>query len=236
MAVHGVNAVLELLRSETPVERVLLHPGPRTGAIRDLARHRAVPCDPADRAALDRAAGTPAHQGAVALGVRFGWAAIEDLETPDCRGALCLDGVQDPRNLGASLRSARAAGVGGVVLPQDRSAGITPVVAVASAGTVFGLRIARVPNLVRAMAALKAAGYWTIGLAADATVALWQLEAPPRPALVVGGEGEGLRPLVRRACDFEAAIPMAAGVESLNVSVAAGVALFELRRRGAFGP
>jgi 23S rRNA (guanosine2251-2'-O)-methyltransferase len=232
IVVHGVNAVLELLRSETPLERVLVQPGARTAAVGEAARRRGVACATADRGLLDRTAGSPDHQGAVAVGVRVRWATLEDIAVPSCRGALCLDGVQDPRNLGAILRSARAAGIGGVVLPQDRSAGVTPVVAVSSAGAVFGLAIARVPNLVRAMEGLKTAGFWTVGLAGDARTSLWDLDVPQRPALVVGGEGEGLRPLVRRTCDFEASIPMAAGVESLNVSVATGVALFELRRRG----
>lgn len=232
IVVYGVNAVSELLRSETPVERVLMHPGPRTGALAALARRRGVGCGTADRAALDRSAGTHHHQGAVALGVRVRWAALEDLAAPSCRSALCLDGVQDPRNLGAILRSARAAGVDGVVLPRDRSVGITAVVVAASAGTVFGLRIVRVPNLVRALEILKTGGFWTVGLAAEAADRLWDVDVPARPALVVGGEGEGLRPLVRRHCDFQVSIPMAAGVESLNVSVASAVALFELRRRG----
>jgi 23S rRNA (guanosine2251-2'-O)-methyltransferase len=142
-----------------------------------------------------------------------------------------VDNVQDPRNLGALLRTARAAGAGGVVLPRDRSVGVTSVVAVASAGTLFGLPIVRVPNLVRAMNSLKAFGFWLVGLVPSSPRSLFELDAPDRVALVVGSEGSGLRPLVQRTCDLEVAIPMAPGVESLNVSVAAGVALFELRRR-----
>jgi 23S rRNA (guanosine2251-2'-O)-methyltransferase len=105
------------------------------------------------------------------------------------------------------------------------------VVVSASAGTLFGLRVARVPNLVRAMGLLRDAGYWLVGLVPDAPTSLYDLDLPSRIALIVGGEGGGLRQLVRRTCDFEGRIPMAAGVESLNVSVATGVALFELRRR-----
>jgi 23S rRNA (guanosine2251-2'-O)-methyltransferase len=110
------------------------------------------------------------------------------------------------------------------------------VVAVASAGCLFGLPIARVANLVRAMEMVKGAGYWTVGLVPGAARSLYALPPIERPALVVGGEGEGLRPLVRRTCDFEASLPMAEGVESLNVSVAAGIALYELCvRPGASG-
>ena len=123
-------------------------------------------------------------------------------------------------NIGAILRTARAAGVGGVVLPRDRSAGVTPAAVSASAGLVFGLRIARVPNLVRAMETLREAGLWTVGLAPRGGTPLYAFAPPPRLALVAGGEGDGLRSLVRRTCDFTVSLPMASGVESLNVGVA----------------
>ena len=139
-----------------------------------------------------------------------------------------LDRVQDPRNLGAILRTARAFGIGGVVLARDRSAGVTSVVVSASAGFLFGLPIAQVPNLVRAMEALKAAGFWLVGLAPRDGTPIGRFEPPSRPALVAGGEGEGLRALVDRSCDFTVTIPMIAGVESLNVSVAIGVALYAI--------
>jgi 23S rRNA (guanosine2251-2'-O)-methyltransferase len=233
LVVTGQNAVLGLLRSSAAVDRVLVLAGQKMSAIVAAAQARRVGVQTVDRTALDRAARSTGHQGVVAVAPAFRYASIEDLE--DAPSVLVLDGVQDPRNLGALLRSARAAGVGGVVLPQDRSAAVTPVVATASAGTLFDLRIARVPNLVRALESLKTAGFWSIGLVPTASTSLWDLDPPPRPALVVGGEGDGLRPLVRRTCDFEVTIPMAPGVESLNVSVAAAVALFDLRRRGALG-
>src|SRR5262249_11812650 len=177
-----------------------------------------------------RLAGRPGHQGAVAVaaGVRFA-----DLER-GCRGeeplALVLDGIPDPRNLGAILRTARAGGIAGGVPPPNTGGGINSVVVGASAGALFGLRIVRVPNLVRAMEALKSSGFWLLGLVPEAQGSIFELALPDRVALVVGGEGDGVRPLVRRTCDLEARIPMAPGVESLNASVAAAVALFELRR------
>ncbi len=231
LVVAGVNPVLELLRSESPVDRVLVGPGPRRDELLAECRRRHLSPLHADRHTLDQAAGRPAHQGAVAIAPGFRYADLEDLSGSSARLALVLDGVQDPRNLGAILRSARAAGVGGVILPQDRCVGVTSVVVGASAGTLFGLRIVRVPNLVRAMQRLKDAGFWLVGLVPGAAGSLFELDLADRVALVVGGEGGGLRPLVRRTCDLEASIPMAPGVESLNVSVAAGVALFELRRR-----
>jgi 23S rRNA (guanosine2251-2'-O)-methyltransferase len=226
--VYGANAVLELLRSGAPVRRVLLARGAREVEVAAAARQRGVRVDPGDPATLDRLAGPVHHQGVVAETGPFRHAPFEELLEATCPSALVLDGIQDPRNLGAILRTARAAGVGGVVLPRDRSVGITPVTVAASAGLVFDLRVAQVTNLSRAMAQLKAAGYWLVGLVPRDGTPLDRFTRPERPALVVGGEGEGLRRLVRRECDFAVTIPMAPGVESLNVSVAAGVALWEL--------
>lgn len=227
LLVYGVNAVAELLSGDAPVDRVVLVGGRTTEGLVDLARRRGVRCEQTDRASVERLAGTPHHQGAVAVTPPFRYADVAAVLSTG-RGVLLLDSIQDPRNLGAILRTARAAGIGGVVLPQDRSAGITPVVVAASAGCVFGLPVARATNLVRAMEETKAAGYWLVGLVPRADRTLYELPSIEKPALVVGGEGDGLRPLVRRSCDFEASLPMATGVESLNASVAASIALYEL--------
>jgi 23S rRNA (guanosine2251-2'-O)-methyltransferase len=231
LIVYGANVVLELLHSEAPVTRVYLGPGPRVAELEEAARRRGVPVERAERSALDRRAGSPHHQGAVALAPPYRYATLDRLLDTACPSALVLDGIQDPRNLGAILRAARAAGVGGVVIPRDRSVGVTPVVAAASAGLLFGLVVAQVPNLVRAMEQLKAAGFWLVGLVPRGGEAIHRQTLPGRPALVVGGEGEGLRSLVKRTCDFAVSIPMAPGVESLNVSVAVGIALYELLLR-----
>jgi 23S rRNA (guanosine2251-2'-O)-methyltransferase len=148
----------------------------------------------------------------VAVAPPFRYAPLERLLQPACPSALVLEGVQDPRNLGAILRTARA-------------------VVTAAAGVLFGLPVAQVPNLVRAMEALKEAGFWLVALVPRGGTLLEGFETPSRPALVAGGEGEGLRALARRTCDFAVSIPMAAGVESLNVSVAVGIALHGLTRR-----
>jgi len=222
--------VEELLRSGLQPTRLCLGRGPRESELAAEARRRGVRTESVDRATLDRLAGSPQHQGAVALLPGFPYVAIEQvLGAPS---ALLLDGIQDPRNLGAILRVARAAGVGGVVLPRDRSSPVTPVAVAASAGLALGLPIARVTNLARAMEAFKDAGFWLIGLVPEGGSRLDRLEMPTRPALVVGSEGEGVRPLVRRACDFLVTIPMVPGVESLNVSVATGIALYEVLLRG----
>jgi 23S rRNA (guanosine2251-2'-O)-methyltransferase len=217
--------VRELLASELPVVRLSLERGPRVEPLARLATARGVPVEVVERGVLDRVSGSPHHQGAVAVAAAFRYAALEDVLAAECTSALVLDEVQDPRNLGAILRTARAFGVGGVVLARDRSTGVTPVVVSASAGLVFGLRVAQVPNLVRAMEALKTAGFWLVGLAPRDGTSIDRFEPPSRPALVAGGEGEGLRTLVGRTCDFTVTIPMAPGVESLNVGVAVGVAL-----------
>jgi len=231
VVVLGANPVLELLRARVPLSRLVIGPGPRRAEVLAECGRVGVAHEEGDRLALDRLAGGAGHQGVVAIVPPFDYASLEEVCAAPGDLALVLDGIQDPRNLGAILRTARAAGVGGVVLPQDRSAGVTGVVVSASAGTLFGLRVARVPNLVRAMGLLRDAGYWLVGLVPDAPTSLYDLDLPSRIALIVGGEGGGLRQLVRRTCDFEGRIPMAPGVESLNVSVATGVALFELRRR-----
>src|SRR5262245_24185756 len=228
LTIFGANPVLELLRSNGPVTRVYVAQGSRGAEIESVARQRGVPVEGATREALDRRAGSPHHQGAVAITPPFRYADLGRVLEPACPSALVLDGVQDPRNLGAILRTARAAGTGAVVLPRDRCVGVTPVVVAASAGLVFGLPVVKVPNLVRAMGELKGAGYWLFGLVPREGDAIHEREAVGRPALVAGGEGEGMRSLVRRTCDFAVSIPMAPGVESLNVSVAVGIALYEL--------
>jgi 23S rRNA (guanosine2251-2'-O)-methyltransferase len=233
LVVYGANPVQELLRSDLPVERVYLGRGPEEVALAAAARARGLAPTAADRATLDRVAGSPHHQGAVAVGPPFPYAPLARLLTPPRESALVLDEVQDPRNLGAILRTARAAGVGGVVMARDRSVGVTAVVAAASAGLLFGLPIVRVTNLVRAMGELKEGGFWLVGLVPSGGTPLPALDLPPRPAVVVGGEGGGLRQLVQRTCDFTATIPMAPGVDSLNVAVASGIALYELLLRRA---
>src|SRR6266581_2905928 len=143
LVVYGANAVLELLRSGEPVDRVCLGRGPRAAELSAAALARGVRVEAADPPALDRLARSPHHQGAVAVAPPFAYAPLERLLAPRCP---------------------RALGVGGVVLPRDRSVGVTPVVAAASAGLLFGLPVAQVPNLVRAMEALKTAGFWLVGL------------------------------------------------------------------------
>ncbi|MBY0277091.1 23S rRNA (guanosine(2251)-2'-O)-methyltransferase RlmB [Candidatus Binatia bacterium] len=184
------------------------------------------------RDVIDRLAQGLPHQGVAALGRHPSAWALDDLIAAQPEIVLVLDEVTDPRNVGAILRSAEAAGVGAVVLARDRAPQLTPALVKASAGAVEWVPIVRVVNIVRTLDALRAAGYWTIGLAGESSESLYEKGAIPGfpLALVVGSEGEGMRQLVRRSCDRIVRIPMLGRSSSLNASIAAAVALFEVRR------
>ena len=191
------------------------------------------------REALDKMTGGARHQGAVARYRAPPPRAESELVELVAKAQndtllLVLDGVTDPHNLGACLRSAEAAGVTAVVVPKDKAAGITPTVRKASAGAADRIAFFAVTNLARTLKQLKDAGVWLVGLADDAPQDMYALDLKGATAIVLGSEGEGMRRLTRESCDFLARIPMRGSVESLNVSVAAGVVLFEaLRQRGA---
>jgi 23S rRNA (guanosine2251-2'-O)-methyltransferase len=180
---------------------------------------------------LTEAAGSPDHQGLVAWCEPYAYADAWELAASPNPLLCCLDQVTDPRNLGAVVRSAAGAGATGVVLPAHGAAVVTAAVARASAGAVEHLPVAVVPNLARYLADVKGDTLWAYAAAADGETVLWDAALTDGVALVFGAEGKGVRPLVRRTCDATLAIPLADGVESLNVSVAAAVALFEARRQ-----
>jgi 23S rRNA (guanosine2251-2'-O)-methyltransferase len=180
---------------------------------------------------LTEAAGTRDHQGVVAWCEPYPYADAYDLVAAERPLIACLDQVTDPRNLGAVARSAEGAGATGIVVPAHGSARVTPAVCRASAGAVEHLRVAVVQNLARWLNEVKGADLWVYAAAADAEESLWQAELDGGVALVFGAEGKGVRPLVRRACDGAIAIPLAGRVESLNVSVAAALLLYEVARQ-----
>ncbi len=242
--VHGIHAVTSLLqRRPGAVQQAILQQGiggrRRAAVEATLARQR-IPIEYVSRQQLDALTGGAPHQG-VALKVRrpgvLSEAHFRDLVAE--RGAdLCvvvLDGVQDPRNLGACLRSAAAAGADAVVIPRDRAAGLTPAAVKAASGAAELVPVVRVTNLARLLRRLAQAGVQIIGLAGDSGTALYDVELQRPLALVLGGEARGLRRLTRECCDAVVAIPTAAGVESLNVAAAAAVALFELHRQSRAG-
>ena len=228
----GIHPVTEALRTGRPLDRVLVAQGaggPKVQAIVELARQAAIPVRFEPRAALDRVAGTPAHQGVVALGAAKKYT---DLDAVSTSGILVvLDGVEDPHNLGAIIRSAHAAGASGVVIPERRAAGLTDVVAKAAAGALEHLPVIRVTNINRTLEELKERGYWIYGLDERGAEDYDRVEFSAPTALVLGAEGKGLHEQVRKHCDMLLRIPMAGKISSLNVSVAAGVVLFEWKRR-----
>ncbi|MEI6306877.1 MAG: 23S rRNA (guanosine(2251)-2'-O)-methyltransferase RlmB, partial [Deltaproteobacteria bacterium] len=144
---------------------------------------------------------------------------------------LVLDGIQDPHNLGALIRSAACAGCDGVIIPKDRAAGITPTVEKASAGAVETIPVSMVTNIAQTLQSLKGSGYWVYGLSEEAGHSLYNVDFQGKVVLLIGSEGEGIRPLVRKQCDAVMSIPHYGGVASLNASVAGGIALFEAARR-----
>ena len=183
---------------------------------------------------LSAAAGTRDHQGVVAWAAPYRYGDAWELAAAERPLLVCLDQVTDPHNLGAVCRTAEGVGATGVVVPAHGSVTVTPAVAKASAGAVEHLPVAVVPNLARYLQEIKRADLWIYGAAGDAHSTLWQTDLRGGVVLVFGAEGRGLRPLVRRRCDAVISIPLAGHVESLNVSVAAAVVLFEARRqRGA---
>jgi 23S rRNA (guanosine2251-2'-O)-methyltransferase len=234
MIIYGINPVLEALRAGRVREvRVGERGGGRLAEVMALAREHGVHVRRVPVEALERDSQRGVHQGVVADVEDAQSYSIEDL----VRGAaaapllIVLDGIEDPHNLGAILRTADAAGVDGIVRQTRRSAALAGAAAKASAGAVAHVRIAEVVNIARALDELKEAGVWTVGLAAESDTPYDAIDFTVPSAIVLGGEGSGLRRLVRERCDFLAAIPMRGHVNSLNVSVAAGVTLFEAVRQ-----
>jgi 23S rRNA (guanosine2251-2'-O)-methyltransferase len=238
---YGLNPVRELLRaSAAEVSELWLGEGSTRGAafaeLERLARTAGAKVRAAPRVKLDRLAGTDRHQGVVAVVAEFRYAGVDDLlDRARASGRppllVVLDGVEDPHNLGAIIRSAHALGGHGVVIPKDRAVGVTAAVAKASAGAVERSLVARVTNVAHSLEGLKEAGVWSVALAADGEKPLSALDLRGPTALVLGSEGEGLRPLVRRTCDFSAYIPMTGDLDSLSVSASAAIALYEVARQ-----
>ena len=242
----GRNPVREALdRGDGRVEKVIVQKGAHGSAIdavRRLAKGSGVPVQMAPKQKLDRMAPQAEHQGIVAVIAPVAYVDLDEMlseiaPTLDrVREAkpvvVALDGVEDPRNYGAILRSAVASGAAGAVVPAREMAPLSAVAVKASAGTALRIPIARVGNLAEALHQLKERGYWVVGLADDAqdAVTVWDYDWDRPVVVVVGNEGAGLRPGVRAACDILASIPMRGPAESLNASVAAGIALFAAAR------
>ena len=239
MLIYGINAVAEALRAGR-VQRIRVagRDDDRLRRLLEDAGARGVRVQQVTREVLERETRGASHQGVIADVAATPEVSLDDLARTEGRRPLIvvLDGVEDPQNVGAILRSADAAGATGVVRQTRRAAPLEGAAAKASAGAVHHVPVADVVNIARALEELKARGVWCVGLDADTETAYYELDLTVPIALVVGAEGHGLRRLVRERCDLLAAIPMAGHVSSLNVSAAAAIVLFETVRQRRTSP
>lgn len=234
LPIIGIHPLREALLAGRPLDRVIVASGTRGKRIDELivmCRERGVPVRFEPREQVDRAASGGAHQGVIAFGAAESYKNLEETAKSGCLHVV-LDGVEDPHNLGAIVRTAHAAGAGAIVIPERRAVGLTGTVAKVSAGALAHLPVVRVTNISRSLEDLKKHGYWIYGLDERGKEDYDQVEFTAPTAIVLGGEGHGLHEHVAKHCDFLVKIPMPpGGVASLNVSVAAGIVLFEWRRR-----
>lgn len=245
--IYGLIPVLEALRSgKHRLEQITIAEGSKHERLRellDLAKHARVPVHRAPKFALDRILPGVTHQGVIARTAAATYSDADDLlddlaarvGTTEPPLVLGLDAVEDPRNLGAILRTAECAGVNGVFIPERRAVGLTATVAKTAAGALEHISVARVTNLVQLIEQLKRRNIWVIGGAADGSSDYTQWDWTVPSALFLGGEGTGLHRLVRERCDALVRIPLLGRIESLNVSVAAGVILYEALRQRSVG-
>lgn len=238
--IEGKNAVIEAIRAGRPLDKIFLARGSRDkalGFIASNARNAGITVTECDRRKLDAMSATNgAHQGVVAVAAAREYCAVEDIlalaqERGEDPFVVVCDGLEDPRNLGAVIRTAECAGAHGVIIPRHHSAGVTAAADKASAGAAEHMLIARVANLTSTLQELKKAGLWVYGAEADGKSALWHTDMKGPVCLVIGSEGQGLSRLVRENCDFVMTIPMAGRVNSLNASVAAALLLYEVVRQ-----
>lgn len=237
--IYGINPVKEALRGERRAFELFVAEGTsdqRVEKLLKLASEVDVPVRRRRRQDLQRLCGTDHHQG-VALRIEaFAYADLDDVLTDWKEGGtesifMVLDGIQDPHNLGAIIRTAACAGARCVVIPKDRAVGVSPTVEKVAAGATETVPVVQVTNIATTLEQLKGAGFWIYGADEKSGETLYRQKLTGNIAFVIGGEGEGIRPLVRKKCDVLFSIPLAGGVNSLNASVAGGVALFEAVRQ-----
>ncbi len=238
MYIYGRNPVIEALRSDTTVAKIFIRFGTHGNAVEEVkryARDHGVQVLELPRQKFDRLGNTTDSQGIVALIEEARLVTLrellEEVREQDPPFFVAVDGITDPRNLGAILRTAECAGVHGIILPQRDSSPITDTVVKTSAGAVAHMSIARVGNLHQALEQLKEEGIWLAGLDADGDTDLLDLDGFRPLCLVVGSEGRGLRHLTKKTCDTMVRIPMWGQIDSLNASVAAALAMYEIRRK-----
>ena len=236
---EGRNAITEALKSGRTIDKVFVAQGDTDKSLQRLAaqaKEAGAVVVPVDRRKLDAMSTTRAHQGIIALAAAHEYVTIDDiLEEAATRNEAPLivicDELSDPHNLGAILRSAECAGAHGVIIPKRRSVGLTATVAKASAGAVEYMKVARVTNISNAISKLKEKGVWVFGTAAEGSIPMYQADLTGPAAIVIGNEGDGISPLVRKNCDVMVNIPMRGRISSLNASAAASILLYEAVRQ-----
>jgi 23S rRNA (guanosine2251-2'-O)-methyltransferase len=235
--IYGINPVSEALRSSRcRIKEVWVAEGrglARLEGIIGMAEAKGVPIIRVERSKLDSLTANAPHQGVVSFTDQFNYADLDEV-LQQGEGApflLVLDGIEDPRNLGALIRTADACGVWGVIIPKDRAAGITPAVAKGSAGAVFHIPVVRVANISSTLRKIKERDIWVVGAAAEAKTDLYNQDLTIPVAVVIGGEGRGMRPLIKGECDLLVSIPMKRNANSLNASVAGSIILYEVIRQ-----
>ena len=237
--IEGRNALTEALRSGRTIDKVFVADGDTDRSLQHLAaeaKKAGAVVVPVDRRKLDAMSTTRSHQGIIALAAAHDYYTIDDLlEEAASRGEAPLlvicDELSDPHNLGAIMRSAECAGAHGVIIPKRRSVGLTATVAKASAGAVEYMKVARVTNVNNAINELKEKGVWIFGTAAEGSIPMYKADLTGPAAIVIGNEGDGMSPLVRKNCDMLVHIPMKGKISSLNASAAASILLYEAVRQ-----
>lgn len=235
----GRNPIREALKAGRDMEKLLVAKGELIGSAREIvamAREQKVIVQEVDRAHLDAMA--PGHQGLIAVVSAYAYKTVDDMlalakERGEEPFLVILDGVTDPHNLGAIIRTAECAGAHGVIIPKRRSVGLTAVVGKASAGALEYMPVARVSNLVNTIKELKERGVWVCGTAADGDTSLYRADLKGPTAIVIGSEGDGMSRLVAESCDYKVSIPMRGSISSLNASAAAAILLYEAVRQRA---
>lgn len=242
--IYGINPLLEMFHSHPALlEKIVVAEGREREAVQKilkLAAANGIPVESTGRDRVEKLAPRQVHQGIVGLCREHAYATVDDVLANRHKGSryslvIILDSITDPQNLGSIIRTAHCCGANGIIIPENRSASVTATVAKASAGAVYCLPTAMVVNLVRTIEYLKEKGFWIYGAAAESEVGIHTPDYEGDIGLVMGSEGKGIRPLIRKKCDFLISIPMRGQVASLNVSVATGVILYEILRKWGKG-
>ena len=237
--IEGRNAVLEAFRSGKTIDKLFVLDGCKDGPIqtilREAKKHDTLVQFVA-KERLEQLSETKKHQGVIAMAAAFSYATVEDIlenarKKNEAPFVILLDNIEDPHNLGAIIRTANLAGAHGVIIPKRRSVGLTATVAKASAGAVEYMKVARVTNISNAISELKEKGVWIYGTAAEGSIPMYQADLTGSAAIVIGNEGDGISPLVRKNCDVMVNIPMRGRISSLNASAAASILLYEAVRQ-----